>query len=248
MDWNPLKIIKKLFKSKEYLKFLEEYSHYNKLSSELGKEQLKWSDRKIILGENTATTKFDTHYIYHPAWAARILAKNKPSFHVDISSTLHFSTMLSAFIPVKFYDFRPAFLNLNGLISEKADLLSLPFIENSILSLSCMHTIEHLGLGRYGDRLDADADSKAAKELIRVLAKNGNLLVVVPVGRPRVMFNAHRIYSYEQIIEMFRGLNLEEFSLIPDNALTEGIILRAKPSLIKNQKYGCGCFWFKKSL
>ena len=246
MNWNPTKIAKKLLRSKQYLKFLDDYRRFNALSSELGKKQLKWSDKKIMLGENTQVTKFDTHYVYHPAWASRIVAKTKPKEHVDISSTLHFSTIISAFVPVKFYDFRPAYLNLDGLVSKKADLLSLPFANNSVSSLSCMHTIEHLGLGRYGDQLDPDADSAAAKELKRVLAKNGNLLIVVPVGKPRVMFNAHRIYSYEQTIKMFGGLNLEEFSLIPDNALTDGIIMNADPGIVTNQKYGCGCFWFKK--
>jgi hypothetical protein len=59
-----------------------------------------------------------------------------------------------------------------------------------------MHVIEHIGLGRYGEALDPDGDLKAIRELVRVLAAGGNLLVVVPVGRPRIQFNAHRIYDY----------------------------------------------------
>jgi hypothetical protein len=70
-----------------------------------------------------------------------------------------------------------------------------------------MHVVEHVGLGSYGDSLDPNGDLKAMSELKRVLSINGNLLFVVPVGKPRVMFNAHRIYSYEQIIECFKGIN-----------------------------------------
>ena len=151
--------------------------------------------------------------------------------------------MLSAFIPVKFYDYRPASLTLSNLSSEKADLLNLPFQNDSISSVSCMHTIEHIGLGRYGDPLDYDGDIKAIKELIRVTKNTGDILFVTPVGQPKLMFNGQRIYSYEQVISYFTNCTLMDFSLIPDNG---GIINNADPKLVKEQKYGCGCFWFRK--
>ena len=106
-----------------------------------------------------------------------------------------------------------------------------------------MHTIEHIGLGRYGDEIDPQGDIKAINELKRVLAQNGDLLFVTPVGKPKIEFNAHRIYSYEQIKEYFSPLTIKEFSLIPDSG---GIIINADPALVKEQNYGCGCFWFKK--
>ena len=100
----------------------------------------------------------------------------------------------------------------------KADITKLNFEDNSINSLSCMHVVEHIGLGRYGDEIDPNGDIKAINELKRVTAKNGDLLFVVPVGKPRVQFNAHRIYSYEMIIEYFNGFELIDYCLIPDNA------------------------------
>ncbi len=161
---------------------------------------LNWEDRFICPDDNTSETHFDTHYIYHLAWAARKVKEINPEFHIDISSSLHFCTMLSAFIPVKFYDYRPAYLNLSNLESKKADLMALPFEDSSINCLSCMHTVEHVGLGRYGDPLDYDGDLKAISELKRVVAKDGFLLFVVPVGKSKIMFNAHRIYDYEVLL------------------------------------------------
>ncbi len=67
------------------------------------------------LNDKTEYTPFDAHYIYHPAWAARVLAELKPEKHIDIASTLHFCSIVSAFIPTEFYDYRPARLNLNNL-------------------------------------------------------------------------------------------------------------------------------------
>ena len=197
-------------------------------------------------GDDTATTDFEPHYTYHPAWAARILAKTSPKKHIDISSTLKFCSIVSAFIPIEFYDYRPAKLKLEGLACKKADLLKLPFADDSVDSLSCMHTIEHIGLGRYGDEIDYDGDLKAIKELKRVLAPNGNLLVVVPIGKPKIEFNAHRIYAYAQISSYFNDLNLVEFALIPDNYQEQGIIVNATEAVADEQHWGCGCFWFRK--
>ena len=207
---------------------------------------MQWEDRYPCLDDNTQTTGFDRHYLYHPAWAARILAETKPEFHVDISSTLHFSSIVSAFIPVHFYDFRPADVRLSNLVSKAADILSLPFANDSVRSLSCMHVVEHVGLGRYGDPLNPMGDIAAMNELKRVLAINGDLLFVVPVGKPKVMFNAHRIYSYEQIVGQFSGLELVQFALISEKPEDGGVKYDASSADVDKQNYGCGCFWFRK--
>jgi hypothetical protein len=227
--------------------FKENFKHFRNLS-EKGKKrfELSWDNKYPCLHDKVSTTPFDRHYIYHPAWAARILYKTKPEFHVDISSLLDFSTIVSAFIPVKFYDYRPANVQLNNLTSDAADLTALPFASDSLKSLSCMHTIEHIGLGRYGDPLDYDGDIKAINELKRVSAPGGDLLFVVPVGKSRIMFNAHRIYSYDQVISYFDGFELMDFSLIPDNEKDGGLLSHASKEMADLQNYACGCFWFKK--
>jgi hypothetical protein len=219
-----------------------------KRSATTTKERFALSLRSIYprLSDATAHTPFDPHYVYHPAWAARILSETKPAKHIDIASLLAFPTIVSAFIPIEYYDFRPANLRLSGLTSKPGNLHALPFANNSVPSLSCMHTIEHVGLGRYGDPVDYDGDLKAIAELIRVLAPGGTLLFVTPVGVPRIEFNAHRIYAYEQVCESFSSLHLKEFSLVPDDYQTYGLISNADPALVAQQQYACGCFWFMK--
>jgi SAM-dependent methyltransferase len=207
---------------------------------------LRWSDRYPCLDDRTALTGFDRHYVFHPAWAARIVRELSPRKHVDIGSSLHFCTVLSAFVPTQFYDYRPANLGLDNLISDRADLTALPFPDDSVECLSCMHVVEHVGLGRYGDPLDYDGDRKAMSELARVLAPGGTLLFVVPTGRPRVQFNAHRIYSTAQIEAEFSALDLKEFALIPDRSEDGGLIRHAPTSLAADQAYGCGCYRFEK--
>lgn len=199
------------------------------------------------LNDDTTLTGFDRHYVYHPAWATRIVKVINPKKHIDISSTLHFCAGLSAFIPVDFYDFRPATLYLENLNSLQADLQNLPFASNSIESISCMHTIEHVGLGRYGDPLDYDGDIKAINELKRVVAVGGNLLFVTPIGAKNLIcFNAHRIYTKELVLQLFFDLELIEFTLIPENEDDGGLIINPSIELLNKQTYACGCFWFKK--
>lgn len=228
-------------KMKRSVEFLQEFNRFRSLSDD--RFSINASDAYPCLSDLTKYTPFDQHYTYHPAWAARKVAQIQPSKHIDISSILSFSTIVSAFVPTDFYDYRPAEVQLTGFGSGFADLKQLSFSDNSIESLSCMHTIEHIGLGRYGDALDPQGDLKAIEELKRVLAPGGSLLFVTPVGKPRIEFNAHRVYSYQQITSYFAPLQLQEFSLIPDAG---GLISHADPALVAQQEYGCGCFWFKK--
>jgi SAM-dependent methyltransferase len=227
-----------------YILFIADYLLFKRKNN--NRFIVGWKNRYPCLADKTSVTGFDKHYIYHPAWAARILAQTKSPKHIDISSTLYFCTLVSAFVPVEFYDYRPANLQLPNLSSKQGDLMHLPFADNSIESISCMHTVEHVGLGRYGDPLDPDGDLKAIKELKRVLAVGGSLLFVVPVGKPKIALNAHRIYSYEQIMEYFSDLKLKEFCLISEKDQNSGLIYNATASHVAEENYGCGCFWFTK--
>jgi hypothetical protein len=233
--------IKRSELKKKYIKFCKKTNHRNFV--------LEYDKKNFIYGEDTFVTDFDRHYIYHPAWAIRKIKEYSVKEHVDISSILSFSANLSAFILVKYFDYRPANLVLDNLITGSEDLTCLNFKSNSIPSLSCMHTIEHIGLGRYGDPLDYDGDIKAINELSRVLAPNGILLIVVPVGKEnKIIFNAHRIYEPKSFIQYFEnnGLRLKEFTLIPDNESDGHLVLNPSDDLLFRQNYGCGCFYFTK--
>lgn len=205
--------------------------------------RVDWSDRIARLDDGAGPSGYEPHYTYHPAWAARVLAHTCPSLHIDVSSSLDFVAIASAFVPMEFYDFRPADLTLENLSCKRGDLTELPFETRSVESLSCMHVVEHIGLGRYGDPLEPRGDLKAMAELSRVLAPGGSLLFVVPVGRRRLQFNAHRIYDFEQITSCFRDLRVAGFALVDDHGAYHA---DADGAQVAGQTWGCGCWWFRK--
>jgi SAM-dependent methyltransferase len=229
-------------------RFAIDVSSYRARSRGNGRFPLEWAYVFPQLHDASPTTGFDRHYTLHTAWAARAIRSLQPAEHYDIGSAIYFSTIVSAFVPVRFFDYRPVPLSLPGLKSERADLRGLPFETDSVASLSCMHVVEHVGLGRYGDPLDPDGDVKAIRELKRVVAPGGNLLFVVPIGgSPRLMFNAHRIYTLQMVLDRFGDeFVLEDFTLIPEDGADGDLVASPSAELLARQKYGCACFRFEK--
>jgi Uncharacterized protein conserved in bacteria len=226
-------------------RFLLRFSEVAGQLEDNGRFCCRWEDLWPCLGDAQGTTPFDAHYVYHTAWAARVLARTRPANHIDISSSLYFVSIASAFVPITFYDYRPAPLTLSNLRCKRADLTNLFFADASVTSLSCMHVVEHIGLERYGDPFDPRGDVTAMKELERVLAPGGQLLFVVPVGGcAKIQYNAHRIYTYSSILGTFDTLRLEEFALITDRG---EFIAHASEAQAQAQGYGCGCFLFRKT-
>lgn len=193
--------------------------------------------------DNTGSTPFDPHYFYQDTWAFREVVRLAPSRHVDVGSTAIFVGMLSAVIDVTFVDIRPLSVGLDRYTFKAGSILEMPFDSNSVESLSCLHVAEHIGLGRYGDPLDAEGTRKAARELTRVLAPGGQLLFSVPIGRSRIEFNAHRIHSSVEILEMFRGLSLVNYAGVDDLG---SFRKRREIGELDACDYGCGFFTFIK--
>jgi SAM-dependent methyltransferase len=228
--------------------FIRDFERFESFSQKYPQRfQLDPKDVYPCLGDNKPRAEFDPQYVYHTAWAARKLAELKPKEHVDFSSFHYLSTICSAFLPIRFYDYHDFGIYLKCLDTGAADLTRLQFPDGAFKSVSCLHAVEHIGLGRYGDPLDPQGDVRAMQELSRVTRKGGDLLFAVPMGGvARIQFNAHRIYQYYQIIEQFQDFKLIDFALVPDDAFRVGIKMKSTEKMADKQKHGCGCFHFKK--
>lgn len=206
-------------------------------------EPLAWIDSFPCLSDWTTYTPFDPHYFHQSAWLARRLADRMPRSHVDIGSSIGLIAVIGAYVPTVFVDYRPLKVSIEGLFPVAGDSLALPFTDNQLASLSCLHVIEHIGLGRYGDPLNARGTHLAAMELARVLAPGGKLYLSTPVGYERTQFNAQRIFNASSILAMFEGLRLEKFSLVDDAG---HLIQPADVALGETCQYGCGLFEMTK--
>lgn len=222
-----------------YQKYLRDWRIYRNLS---GSEHLSFDLSYPCLFDAIDNTPFDAHYLYQASWAAAKILKSDVGKHVDVGSDLRFVSQLSCHLPVTFVDIRPVSLDLERFTCVSGDLLSLPFASQSIVSLSCLHVAEHIGLGRYGDGLNPRGTHQACQELARVLAPGGYLYFSLPVGKPALYFNAHRVHAASQICAYFRELELVEFSMVDDqgNFYRELNITEAD-----NAHYSCGLFWFR---
>jgi hypothetical protein len=220
-----------------YPKFFMTWRRYQKMST----ERVSGRDLYPCLFDSTAVTEFDPHYFYQSAWAAEAIAKSRVRLHVDVGSQINLIAPLTGFVKVDFVDIRPLVAELPNLRSVKGSVLSLPYEDRSVKSLSSLHVIEHIGLGRYGDPLDPEGTLKACKELQRVLAKKGHLYVSMPIGKQRVAFNGHRIHDPVTILGYFDQLHLAAFSSIDDGGKQR---VCSNPEECRSWYYGMGFFHF----
>ena len=82
-----------------------------------------------------------------------------------------------------------------------------------------MRSLKHIGLGRYGDPVDAEGDRKAIQALIRMLSPGESLVCTIPYTKfKRIEFNAERVYSIESIEDILpSGVELVKRWLSDDN-------------------------------
>ncbi|PIP86866.1 hypothetical protein COW81_03315 [Candidatus Campbellbacteria bacterium CG22_combo_CG10-13_8_21_14_all_36_13] len=199
-----------LQKTHLFFNFLKDFSLYSKLEKNI-EIKAKTEDLFPRIYDNTADTKIDPIYYLQSTWCAEKIFKAKPVEHYDVGSHYLMVGIISKFVPTTMVDIRPLSVNLDSLSFIKGDITHLPFENDSINSLSSICVIEHIGLGRYGDPLDQFGTEKSAKELSRVLSNGGSLYISVPVdSKSKVYFNAHRAFTRDYILGLFKDLNLIE--------------------------------------
>jgi hypothetical protein len=195
------------------------------------------------LHDRTSTTPVDAHYLHQGAWVNRHLRQTMPLRHVDVASAILYLGFFAAIAPTDFIDIRPATLHIPGVTEREGSVLALPYESESVPSLSCLHVVEHIGLGRYGDPIEPRGTELACAELARVLAPGGTMYLSLPVGRPRVSFNAHRVHSVAQIRAYFPGVTLLSFDAVLDDGR---YVPDCDEAIASVQEYACGMFRFSR--
>ncbi len=219
------------------------------------KKQLKETNApfKITRLYPQLTDRFDTagsfplHYFYQDLYVAQRVFNNSSLKHVDIGSRIDgFVTHVASFREIEVIDIREIKGNIPNVSFLRADLMSNVFnLRDYCDSVSCLHTMEHFGLGRYGDSVDVNGHLKGLKNITNMLKKNGRLYLSTVIGPQRIEFDAHRVFSVKYLIDLIENdFTIENFSYIDDkNKLHVSAELSEKN--IQNNflcSYGCGIF------
>lgn len=226
--------------------FARDLRSYRRKSAEAGGPfRLRWRSLYPRLGDRHEEAGVaEGHYFHQDIWAARRIHEAAPELHLDVGSRLDgFVAHLLAFREVTVLDIRSLTSSQPGLSFVQGDVRALPFECRSVPSLSCLHAMEHVGLGRYGDDIDPLGCFTGMAELQRVLAPGGRLYFSVPIGRERLEFNAHRIFAPETVLGEFDELRLVEFSMVDDEGRYRE---RVDPPDAVGATYSCGLFLFER--
>ena len=204
-----------------------------------------------IVREKYASAGDVDFYFWQDLWAAKRIIASKVKSHWDVGSRINgfVSTLLAADIEVNVIDVRPLDTLVEGMHFVQDDATELENVDdNSIDSFSAICSIEHFGLGRYGDPIRPDAWEVFINRLQRKMKSGGNIFISVPVGEQRVEFNAHRVFYPQTIIDKFSQCNLVEFSGVERKGKDICFDLNVDIHRYDNwdMRFGVGLFWFRK--
>jgi hypothetical protein len=192
-------------------------------------------------------------YFWQDYWVVRRILQLAPRRVVDVGSRIDgFVANVSCHRQIDVIDRRDLVSEIPGVKFHRIDLLELP--ESWVGTadcVTCLHTIEHFGLGRYGDNLDPEAWRQGLKQLALLLESGGRLILSTPIGRERVKFNAHRIFHPRTIVDgaADAGLSLERFAYLDGSRLGNGPVvvseaMEADMANLSRAKYSLGIFEF----
>lgn len=203
----------------------------------------------ILTDYNDEAGTIGGHYFHQDLLVANFIFKNNPKKHIDIGSRIDgFVAHIASFRKIEVIDIRP----IKNNIHENINFIQMNFMNSDLSqitdSLSCLHAIEHFGLGRYNDPIDPKGHIKGLENLIKLLKLGGYLYISFPIStKDEIYFNAHRVFhplSILKIDAVKEKLTLERFDYIDDNGnlhLNKDILeIKTLP------KYGCGIYTFKK--
>lgn len=163
------------------------------------------------------------HYFHQDLLVANLVYKHKPDLHLDVGSRIDgfIAHLLSFDQKTILGDVRPIKIENPNISFVQMDLTEeLPIeLTEKYESVSCLHAIEHMGLGRYGDPVNACGHYVALKNLTQMLSKTGFLYVSYPLGEEsRIEYNAHRVISLKESLNMFdeNNLTVKKFSFVDD--------------------------------
>lgn len=193
------------------------------------------------------------HYFHQDMLVARRISEANPKKHVDVGSRVDgFVAHVAVFREIEVFDIRPIPSTVKNILFVQRDIMDVENCPTDYCdSLSCLHALEHFGLGRYGDPIDAEGYIKGFNALTQILEAGGILYLSIPIGTERVEFNGHRVFSLSRVCELYLPcFELVGFSFVNDqgNLIVDHVLTEIDCIDNLNLNYGCGIFELRKRL
>jgi len=168
-------------------------------------------DRNLSAGQS------DGHYFWQDLIAAKWISELKIENLLDIGSRIDgFIAHVLSFTNVTLLDVRPLPMDIPGLNVRVQDIMNPAIGEpEQFACVSSLHSIEHFGLGRYGDPLNSMGHIVGLQNISKHVSVDGQLIVSFPIGLPTIEFDSQRILDPEFPVKILENFSLQEFILIP---------------------------------
>lgn len=252
---NPLHL---LYSLKNLPGYLSDYLAFRRKAKRLSDSFTVFSCYPCLTDKNEQGGRASGHYFWQDLIVAQRIFSREPSVHLDIGSRLDgFVAHVASFRRLDVLDIRPIKSCIPNVYFVQGDMMDSSLIDRlgQYDSISCLHVLEHCGLGRYGDKLDPLGHVHAAKVISSLISPSGSLYLSVPIGDEKIEFNAHRIFNPNTVLSLFecRGMRLVSFAYVNDEGdFVDNVYPPAEVGsqymlpLRYDGKYGCGIFEFKK--
>lgn len=248
LGFDPLKFLL-FFRSMPYF-----ISTYFTFKSQMKKSTKEFPIKKIfpILHDRFETSgSMCGHYFHQDLLIARRIFENNPKKHIDIGSRIDgFVAHVASFRNIEIFDIRPQTSSVKNIEFKQVDLMNIAdTFFNYSESISCLHVIEHFGLGRYGDKIEVNGHLIGLNNIYKILKDKGRLYISFPFGPQRIEFNAHRVFDLFDIIDYLKSkYNIENFSYVNDNGILHENVQLNDYLITKNYNcfFGLGIFELTK--
>lgn len=238
---NPVHFLKTLFYLPTYLK------NYCDLIKSSKSKNLQITFKHFFpVFVDYSSSKINRHYWFQDIYvASKIIATHNElpkSVHVDIGSRVEgfITSLISAKINLIFADINLPPVPFPGTTTTRIDLQEMTPIQfENVNSVSSLHVIEHLGLGKYGDKIDALGHRKVFEDFSAVLATGTRLYLSSPVSHsPGVIFNAGRHLDPNEMLNdaTNNGFIIDEVAIVQDDWTFD---INPTQEQLYQSEYGC---------
>ena len=227
--------------------FLRNYSLIKKQVRESGGEFPLGKMHPCVADRYEQSAVVSEHYFYQDFLVAQRVFQNRPLKHVDVGSRIDgFVAHVAIFREIEVLDIRNLTINIPNIRFRRADIMDDRFpLRDYCDSVSCLHALEHFGLGRYGDPVDYHGHIKGLKNMAGMRTAGGKLYLSVPIGEQRIEFDAHRVFSIRYLLGLLENqFRLDAFSYIDDARMLFPDVPLEEEAVLNNFDchYGCGIF------